>query len=94
MPRPYYPHRAGPYAPAWHPDAAEGRPFESEPRTRTELEAEIERLRAELAQLPQEEGGSQRKTNDAHRARTMLWCALGLCAAALLFTIIAIQYHG
>ena len=59
-------------------------------RQTQEMEAEIQRLRAELRQtkrpvfrLPDFSGGA-----------SMVWVALGVCGAALAFAILAVLNHG
>ncbi len=92
MPKPHLPPHAGPYAPAWTSEARRPEPAPSEPRTRAELEAEIARLRGELARLQDYE--QIEMVTGSNRSVSMVWCALGLCGAALLFAIAAILYHG
>ena len=54
--------------------------------------AEIERLRRELAQgetRSRRPGGSTKSAGSA-----MMWAALGICAACLVFALFAIMRHG
>jgi hypothetical protein len=52
--------------------------------------AEIERLRSDLAQVNAALHGSGRRT----AASPMMWAALSICGAGLLFAIFAILHHG
>jgi hypothetical protein len=94
MPKPLHSSRGGPQPVAWQ--AGPARPSQPsdtgmDAATRRALEAEIERLRQELAYL---------RSNQPHKP--LLWCgkpfpmtwvAIALCSASLLFAIVAIIYH-
>jgi len=94
VPKPYFPPHAGPYAPAWSAEPHASHLAGSEPHRRAAIEAEIERLRAELAEMPHEDGVAPEPVDNSRLSKTMLWCALLLCGAALLFAVFAVIAHG
>ncbi|HZO87646.1 MAG TPA: hypothetical protein VFB38_04845 [Chthonomonadaceae bacterium] len=110
MPRPHFPARGGPFSPAWahdpQTDAPRSASRNGSPHSEAEepksasyqaLEAEIQRLRQELARVQSRSRLTGEGTGAAPRGPTapaMLWVALAVSGAGLLFALLAILYHG
>lgn len=93
MPKPHFPVRGGPRPSEWSstpPEAyAHSLPPDSHPPH--ELEAEVRRLREELART---QASSPRRAHAGVASIPMVWIALGACGVALLFALLAILRHG
>jgi hypothetical protein len=103
MPAPHYPSRRGQESHAWasgprnraprsHNDTDRLSVGDGESLSRQALEAEVERLRYELACARQQNPGSVFAF--APTPVQMVWVALAICGAALLFTIMAVWLKG
>jgi hypothetical protein len=71
---------------------------EQERRTQQALEAEVQRLRQELAQArsapPAAKPTHGLTARGGMTSSNMIWVALALCGAGLLFALLAILHHG
>ena len=55
------------------------------------LEAEVQRLRTELARSRPRKSGTAASSPDA---QTMVWLAIAICGGCLVFAIVALMRHG
>lgn len=103
MPAPHYPSRRGQASHSWASGPRNRRPrsqsengaehaADSDPQTRQALEDEIERLRYELACARQQNPGFGFSFTPS--PAQMVWVALAICGAALLFTVMAVWLKG
>lgn len=104
MPAPHYPSRRGQASHSWasgprnrapraHADSGSSYASEGDPQTRQALEAEIERLRYELSCARQQNPGSA-SFSFTPSPTQLVWVALAICGAALLFTFMAVWLKG
>lgn len=108
MPKSHFPPRGGPHPPAWasgaHRPTERGSGVEPNPPRLPEqgfphqraLEAEVQRLRQELARAQSAQGENLSPAPAARGTATngMIWVALALCGLGLVFALLAILHHG
>ncbi|HZP80973.1 MAG TPA: hypothetical protein VFB21_04990 [Chthonomonadaceae bacterium] len=108
MPKSHFPLRGGPHPPVWasgagrlsernagaEPSAA--RILGQELLDRHALEAEVQRLRQELARVRKAQADRPSPGPAARGAATsgMIWVALALCGLGLAFALLAVLNHG
>ena len=102
MPKPHYPPQGGPHLPAWarpvvrlpeSPLPSEGKAPPPDAGKRHEREARTVRLQPDLMRTP--EGlPAWLASHPGKGSVKMVWVALGVCGAVMLFALVALLRHG